>query len=39
MSNNNNLIYNIDLNKFKLLGNISPDFIEFVTDDIFNLIE
>jgi hypothetical protein len=37
MSNNNNLIYNIDLNKFKLLGNISPDFIEFVIDDIFNL--
>ncbi len=34
---NNNPIYNIDLNKFKLLGNISPDLIEFVIDDIFNL--
>ncbi len=36
-NHNNNLIYNIDLNKFKLLGNISPDFIEFALDDIFNL--
>ncbi len=36
-SNNNKLTLNIDLNNYKLLSNISPDLIEFVIDDIFNL--
>lgn len=37
MNQPNNIInYPIDLNKFKLLGNISPDYLEFILDDIFN---
>ncbi len=40
MSNNNTnnkLTLNIDLDNYKLLSNISPELVDFVIDDIFNL--
>ena len=33
----NNINYQLDLTQFKLLSNISPDYLPFVLNDIFTI--